>query len=218
MNFSYEEIAADSPFVRTILHMRYECDGSFMTMADSSPDVLVIKYLGKAQLFISGTRTKAAPFLYKEGMELMGIRLEVGAFLRTLPQATSQSVWLQDTALSLPDFENADGFVKRLEPHGLIARDEMVEAALQEQPHPKSLRSLQRHFLKTTGMTHSYIRNVERAYHAATLLEQGESIANTVYKAGYFDQAHMTHDRIYTRTTRLHKQALSSTLHKNGRV
>jgi methylphosphotriester-DNA--protein-cysteine methyltransferase len=41
-------------------------------------------------------------------------------------------------------------------------------------------------------MTHSYIRKVERAYHAATFLEQGESIADTVFKAGYFDQAHMT--------------------------
>jgi AraC-like DNA-binding protein len=204
MSFSLEEMAIDSPFMRTAFRMRCERDGSFMTIADSSPDIIVIKHLGKAQLFISGTRTKAAPFHYQEGMEFIGIRLEVGAFLPQLPPAalldsttglpgaTTQSFWLHDTMLPLPDFENMDVFVERLARHGLIARSEMVEAALQEQPHPKSLRSLQRHFLKTTGMTHSYIRKVERAFHAGTLLRQGESITDTVYKAGYFDQAHMT--------------------------
>jgi methylphosphotriester-DNA--protein-cysteine methyltransferase len=109
-----------------------------------------------------------------------------------LPQATSHSFLLHDTALPLADFENVEGFVERLERHGLITRSEIVEAALHEQPHSKSLRSVQRHFLKTTGMTHSYIYKVERALHAATLLRQGESIADTVFKAGYFDQAHLT--------------------------
>jgi AraC-like DNA-binding protein len=204
MSFSSEEIATDSPFMRTVFRMRCERDGSFMTIADSSPDIIVIKHLGKAQLFISGTRTKAAPFHYQEGMEFIGIRLEVGAFLPQLPPAalldsttglpgaTAQSFWLHDTMLPLPDFEDLDAFVERLARHGLIARDEMVEASLQEQLHPRSLRSVQRHFLKTTGMTQAYIRQIERAYQATTLLWQGVSIADTVFKAGYFDQAHMT--------------------------
>lgn len=204
MSFSSEEIALDSPFARTAFRMWFERDGSFLTIADTSPDIFVINYQGKARLFITGTRTKAAPIRYKEGMEIIGIRLEVGVFLpqlppsaildsmTRLPQATSQSFWLHDTALPLPDFENVETFVKRLERHGLIARNEMVEAALQEQPRPKSLRSMQRHFLKTTGMTHSYVRKVERTLHAAALLGQGQSIADTIYQAGYFDQAHMT--------------------------
>jgi AraC-like DNA-binding protein len=204
MSFSFEEIATDSPFMRTIFRMRCERDGSFMTIADSSPDVLVIKHHGKARLFINGTRTKAVPFHYQEGMELIGIRLEVGAFLPQLPPAaildsttglptaTAQSFWLHDTMLSLPDFETMDVFVERLARHRLIARDEMVAATLQEQPHLKTLRSVQRHFLKTTGMTQTYIRKIERALHAATLLRQGVSIADTIYQVGYFDQAHMT--------------------------
>ena len=36
------------------------------------------------------------------------------------------------------------------------------------------------------------IRQIERARYAMTLLCQGTSILDTVYKAGYYDQSHMT--------------------------
>jgi hypothetical protein len=204
MSFHLEERAADSAVARTVFRIRFERDGCFMSNADGSLDLIVVKQRGESRFFVSGTRTKAAPIFYKEGMEFIGIRLAVGAFLpqlppeaildstTVLPSATAQSFWLHDTALPLPDFENADVFIKRLERHGLIAHDEMVEAALQEQPRPESLRSVQRHFLKTTGMTHAYIQQIERALHAASLLGQGVSIADTIYQAGYFDQAHLT--------------------------
>ncbi len=204
MSFHQEERAGDSPFARTIFRIRFEGDGCLMAIADGSPDIIIIKQRGESRIFFSGTRTKAAPIFYKEGMEFIGIRLAVGAFLPQLPpetmldsttllsSATARSFWLHDTALPLPDFEDADVFIKRLERHGLITHDEMVKATLQEQPSPESLRSVQRRFLKTTGMTQAYIRKIERALHAANLLRQGVSIADTIYQAGYFDQAHLT--------------------------
>jgi methylphosphotriester-DNA--protein-cysteine methyltransferase len=54
------------------------------------------------------------------------------------------------------------------------------------------LRSAQRHFLRATGITHNAIRRIERARHATNLLRQGVAIADAVYEAGYFDQAHLT--------------------------
>jgi Helix-turn-helix domain len=204
MAYSFEEIATDSPYTRAIFRMRFECDGSFMTNADGSADLLLVQHHNETRLLVNGTRTKAARIFYKKDMEFVGIRLEVGTFLPKLPAAalldsatelraaTAQSCWLHDTMLPLPDFETMDAFVERLTRYGLIARDETVEAALQEQPHPKTLRSVQRHFLKTTGMTQRYVGKVERALQAGTLLRQGVSIADTLYQVGYFDQAHMT--------------------------
>jgi methylphosphotriester-DNA--protein-cysteine methyltransferase len=41
-------------------------------------------------------------------------------------------------------------------------------------------------------MTQSHIRQIDRARRAETLLQQGMSILDTVYEAGYFDQPHLT--------------------------
>jgi methylphosphotriester-DNA--protein-cysteine methyltransferase len=75
---------------------------------------------------------------------------------------------------------------------GIIARDPTVDAALRGQRQALSLRSAQRHFLQATGLTHSTVRQIERARQATNLLKQGLSILDTVHEVGYFDQAHLT--------------------------
>ncbi len=55
-----------------------------------------------------------------------------------------------------------------------------------------SSRTVRHRFLRTTGVTHSHIFQVERAQRAAALLRQGVSIPDTVYEVGYFDQPHLT--------------------------
>jgi AraC-like DNA-binding protein len=80
---------------------------------------------------------------------------------------TRRSFWLQGSAWEYPDFEKAE------------------RQAL-------SRRSAQRHFLQATGITYGAYRQIERARHAATLLQQRVSILDTVHQAGYFDQAHLT--------------------------
>ena len=57
---------------------------------------------------------------------------------------------------------------------------------------PLTIRSVQRHFRRTTGMTHGQFRQIERARYATNLLRDGASILDTVHEAGYFDQAHLT--------------------------
>ena len=75
---------------------------------------------------------------------------------------------------------------------GIVVRDADVEAALARQPGRLPIRSAQRHFLRATGLSHRTVRQIERARYATTLLKQGVSILDTVYEAGYFDQAHLT--------------------------
>ena len=115
----------------------------------------------------------------------------------TLPGATSGSFWLNSSAWEYPDFENAETFVKRLVHDGLIAMDHSVIALLRGQPLDRTMRTAQRHFLKTTGVTHNTIRQIQRARHATNLLKQGVSILDTVHEAGYYDQAHLTRSLLH---------------------
>jgi methylphosphotriester-DNA--protein-cysteine methyltransferase len=55
-----------------------------------------------------------------------------------------------------------------------------------------SSRTVRRRFLLATGLTPKAIQQIERAQKAAALLEQGVSILDAVYQAGYADQPHMT--------------------------
>ena len=76
--------------------------------------------------------------------------------------------------------------------NGLILADPTIDATLREQPLKLTTRSAQRRFLQATGLTRGAIRQIERARHATHLLNQGASILDAVYEAGYYDQAHLT--------------------------
>ena len=165
----------------------------------------VTRHEGKTFLTVRGPETKATTADCPADGEWLGIRFKLGTFMPmlpagdlrdrrdvTLPEASSRSFWLNGSAWEYPDFENAETFVKRLVHDGLIAADLSVDAALRNQPQAVSTRTAQRHFLQSTGITHSTIHQIERARHATNLLKQGVSILDTVYEAGYFDQAHLT--------------------------
>jgi len=113
-------------------------------------------------------------------------------YLVTLPPATGHSFWLNGSALEYPHFDNAETFVKRLAKSGILARDPIVEDTLQRPPAKISLRSVQRHFLRSTGVTYATFRQIERARYATNLLREGVSILDVVRRVGYFDQAHLT--------------------------
>jgi methylphosphotriester-DNA--protein-cysteine methyltransferase len=55
-----------------------------------------------------------------------------------------------------------------------------------------SSRTVRRRFIQSTGLTPKALQQIERAQQAAALLENGGSILDTVYSAGYADQSHLT--------------------------
>jgi hypothetical protein len=114
-----------------------------------------------------------------------------------LPDASSNSFWLNGSAWQFPTYENADAFVDRLVYQGLLVRNPVVETALHGQLKDVSVRTMRRHFLRTTGLTRSLIRQIERARYATILLQQGISIPDVIYEAGYFDQPHLTRSLKY---------------------
>jgi len=75
---------------------------------------------------------------------------------------------------------------------GLLVSDPVVKAALQDELPEMSSRTVRHRFLRATGLGQSHIRQMKRAQRAEALLQQGVSILDTVYEAGYYDQPHLT--------------------------
>jgi AraC-like DNA-binding protein len=206
----FEDRPSDSPFVERVWRCHSERAGAFHSMAASHWEMVVTRHQGKSFLTVRGPETRATTADCPAEGEWVALRFKLGTFMPllparnlrdrsdvTLPQATARSFWLNGSAWEYPSFENAETFVKRLVANGLIAVDPSVDSALQGERQELSIRSAQRHFLQATGITHSTIRKIERARHATNLLKQGVSILDTVYQAGYYDQAHLTRSLKY---------------------
>jgi len=209
MTFLFEDRPSDSSFVETIWRAQSERAGSFISLAASHWEMVVTRQNGKTMLTVRGPETKATPLDCSADGAWLGIRFQLGTVMPhlpasnlvdgavNLPDAGSRSFWLHCSAWQFPDFENADTFVDRLVRDGLLVRTPVVQAALHDQLKDRSLRTAQRHFLRTTGLTYSAVRQIERARYATTRLQQGLSILDVVYEAGYFDQPHLTRSLKY---------------------
>ena len=204
MLFTFEERPSDSPFVERIWCAHSERAGSFISVAASHWEMVVTRQNGTTMLTVRGPETKATPLDCSADGAWLGIRFKLGTVMPhlpasqlvdgsvNLPDAGSRSFWLHGSAWQFPDFDNADTFVDRLVRDDLLIREPVVHAALHDQLKNMSLRTAQRHFLRTTGLTHRTVRQIERARYATTLLRQGRSILDVVYEAGYYDQPHLT--------------------------
>ena len=204
MIFTFEERASDSPFVERIWRAHSERAGSFLSVAASHWEMVVTRQNGKNIFTVRGPETRATPLDCSADGEWLGIRFKLGTVMPhlpashlvdgavNLPDAGKRSFWLHRSAWQFPDFDNADMFVERLVRDGLLIREPVVQAALHNQLKDRSLRTTQRQFLRTTGLTYSTVRQIERARYATTLLRQGRAILDVVYEAGYFDQPHLT--------------------------
>lgn len=201
----FEERPSDSLFVERVWRARSEHAGSFLSIAQNNFEMAVTRHQGRTFLTLRGPETKATIAECPAEGEWLGIRFTLGTFMPqhmpedlsdrrdvNLPPATDGSFWLDGSAWDYPDFENAETFVKRLIAKGLIFREPAVDAVLQGQEHALSLRSVQRRFLRATGLSRVRVHQVERARHATTLLRQGTPILDAVFDAGYFDQPHLT--------------------------
>ena len=205
MNFIIDSRPSDSSFVEAIWRSQTERGGSFISTAATPWEMVITKGEGKITLSIRGPETKASPAPIPDGhVEYMGIIFKRGVFMPHLPkqelvndalhlpESSRNSFWFQSGSWQFPDFENADTFVDKLVRENLLVHDQIVEDVLRGQTKDLSLRSLQRRFLRVTGLTYKAIQQIERAKQATALLQSGVPISETAYQTGYFDQAHLT--------------------------
>jgi AraC-like DNA-binding protein len=204
MDLEADERPSESPGVERIWSSRSAQPGEFISVAVNHSELVITRRRGTLRITLRGPETKATKAYAPGEAEFMGIIFKLGTYMPKLPiptlvdgyidlpQATSQSFWLNGSAWEVPTFENADTFADRLVRQGLLVHDPIVDTVLQGEVSDLSARSTQRRFLRATGLTHTIVRQIERARYATMLLKQGTSILDTVFEAGYFDQPHLT--------------------------
>lgn len=202
----FEDRASDSPLIERVWRSHSERAGRFLSIASPHWEMVVTRLHGQATLTVRGPETRPTSAECPEDGEWLGIRFKLGTSMRglpvsalidrkdvNLPSDSQQTFWLDGARWTFPNFGNAEAFVMRLEKCGLVERDGAVQSALQGDRQALSQRSIQRRFVRTTGMTHTMVRQIERARRATRLLQQGAAIVEAVHEAGFFDQAHLTH-------------------------
>ena len=204
MSLMVKKRPSDSPFVETIMQGETTAQGTSIRPAERCWHMVFVRHSGKVEPLVVGPLSTAGVAKWGAEAEILWIKFELGTFMphlpikdfrdtqTLLPAATDKSFWLKGSAWQIPDFEHADVFVKWLAREELLVHDRAVGAALQHRPPDISPRTLRHRFLQATGLSHTDIRQMDRAQKAATLLQNGASIPDTVYQLGYFDHPHLT--------------------------
>ncbi len=204
MEFTFEERLSDSPLIDTIWRTQSEDAGTFLSKADVGCQLVIARQADKTTITLRGPETVASSAQCPAHADFFGINFRLGTFMPhlpacqlvdgevDLPEATRQTFWLKGATWELPNFENADTFINRLARAEILVHDPVVDAALQGHARDLSVRSVQRRFLRATGLTQGELCQIERAKQAALLLARGVSILDTVDQAGYADQPHLT--------------------------
>jgi Helix-turn-helix domain len=205
---NFEDRSSDSPYVERVWRSHSERAGIFHSMATCHWVMVVTRHKGATFLTVRGPESKATVAECPAEGVWVGIHFKLGTCMPlmpngelrdrnglTLPVASGRAFRLNGSAWEYPNYDNAETFVKRLVKQGLIVVDTSVQNALRgrpELPEKLSQRTEQRHFLRTTGLTRTSIRQIERAREATILLRGGVTAVNVAHDLGYFDQAHLT--------------------------
>ena len=205
MDLNFDIRTSDSPFVEMLWRTHSDYAGSFTSQADNHWEMVITTYQGKTTIAIRGPETVATTADYPAEAAFFGIVFKHGTFMpylpavnlidrndEILPAATGNNFWLQGATWEIPTFENADTFVERLIGQELIVCEPVVGAVLANRPLEMSPRTVQRRFLRATGLTQGTFVQIGRALQAVEFLERGLSIADAVFQAGYADQPHLT--------------------------
>ncbi len=196
---------SDSPFIERVWHCHSEGGGPFLAVASSHWELVVTRLQGQVTVTLHGPETRAREVYCPPDGEWFAIRFKAGTFMPALPVAKLMDgndvnlpgafrgrFRLDGSAWEMPSYHNAETFVSRLARRGIIQHDAGVTAALEGCESAISHRSVQRHFLHATGMSHNTLRQIERARRATQLLRAGMTPLEVSLEAGYFDQAHLT--------------------------
>jgi hypothetical protein len=167
--------------------------------------MVITRLQGKSIVTVRGPEINPTEVPCPANGEWLAIRFKAGTLMPqlpvqllmnnlgvNLPQISKQCFLLDGRKWEFPSFENAESFVKRLVNKGLVSCDPEVAGELNGEPTTFSTRSAQRRFLQVVGMTHSNFRQIERARFAVNLLREGVSIADVVWRCGFYDHPHLT--------------------------
>jgi AraC-like DNA-binding protein len=203
--FSFESRTEPSDFIERIWQTRGVPEKAMISVAVPRWHIVFVKYSrGQMSAFLRGPETTASIVDIPQDADFLGIEFKLGTFIpalavdalvdiaKELDIVSKTRMNLAGHNLEIPSFENAADFVAHLARGGALVRDPIVEQTLLREPVDLTERSVQRRFLRATGLTYGTVRQMERAKRTIALLTAGTSILEAVEIAGYSDQAHMT--------------------------
>lgn len=192
-----------SPVVESVSHTVFTEDTPIQFRPDGCWDFAILKSAHGTIVLRTGLTTAAVTHVGAAGDEILSINFRASSYMPLMPgeQMRDQGValpligrdrfWLGTDVLEIPTFDNVDGFVDKLLRHSIVESNRLVASVVSGHPMAMSERTLQRHFLKTTGLTYKAFTQIERAQRAVALLQQGRPAADVAFALGYSDQPHL---------------------------
>ena len=193
----------DSPFVQSISSLRFIAAGETLMQPDGCWDIAILKHDGDMQVLRTGLTTHPVTYKHEAGDEILVVSFKPSSFMPLMPGEVmrNEGVLLERfgrryfrigaDVREIPSFDNADVFVERLVRDEIVQTNPVVASIVEGRPKAMSERTMQRHFLRTTGLTYKHFTLIERARKAVSLLRMGRSATDVAFALGYSDQAHM---------------------------
>ena len=203
MTLVFEDRPSDSRYIDRVWRSRSDDVDEMTSIATGHWTLVVWEEAGSLHAAVQGPESRATRAPVPKDASFLGIRFGLGTSLRGLPMdrlvdgdvqipdATRRSLWLAGSRWSMPDFENAEEFVRALVRAGVLVQDPVVVRVLDGEQADLSVRSVRRHFLSATGLTQQTILQIERARRAASMIQDGLPIPEVTYDLGYFDHPHL---------------------------
>lgn len=204
MSFTYESKQSASPYVEVLWHTEDQTDGVYVASADACWDMIFIKDRnGKSNVSLCGPCFETTLVPYSAGNKNFGIQFKAGVIFRDIPVAdminvtkalpmpTEDTFVLQGITWKLPTYETVDEFLARMAEYDLLRIDAVVRDVVEGKAVNMSVRSIQRHFAMTIGMSPRRVKQIMSARKAVELLLQGRQLTEVSYELGYADLPHM---------------------------
>ena len=204
MTFTYQAKRSDSSYVEVVWCTEDQTDGVYVASADACWDMIFIKNKeGKSKVLLCGPSFQTTQVPYSAGNKNFGIQFKPGVILtgirapdmlnvtEVLPMPSEDTFVLQGSTWEVPTYETVEEFLSRMAENGLLGIDPVILDVLENKPVNMSMRSIQRHFARTVGMSPRRVRQITSARKAVDLLLQGRQLADVSYELGYADLPHM---------------------------
>lgn len=204
MTQKHESRKSDNPYIETVWRTHNLTDGIYSATPDASWDLIIaITASGSKFALLAGQATKPQEIPYEKGSGSVVISFAPGAYMpeypgdtlldktEFLPNFDENHFMLAGHTFEFPTYETAEQFVEKLVRLGILTSDKIVDDVMKGRQAALSERAVQRHFVRTTGMTQKYLEQIHRAQLAVRLLKQGEKPLDAAADAGYADQSHL---------------------------
>ncbi|WP_067181815.1 helix-turn-helix domain-containing protein [Microtetraspora niveoalba] len=203
MGLEIESRPSDSPYVERVWRSSSSGVAQMTSIAMAHWDLVFWEHRGRVNVAVQGPESRASQAHVPDGATFFGIVFSLGTSMPHLPvnqlvdgsaeipDATRRSFWLKGSAWRLPDYDNAEAFVRRMVREDVLVRDPIVDAVLGGARPDVSERTVQRRFLAATGLTRGAVRQIDRARQAAALIQEGVPTHDVIHRLGYFDQPHL---------------------------